>query len=483
MKVKLSKEIQKVAPPSTGCDLTDTIGITVQVFDPPTDEEIMFEYIPDLWADEEKNILNENTFAKAFRDTNNLRYNNGLFYTRNGRKTEEVISKEIWESLDEVNFCRDVDRTVKKLLGATKLASTVAELKADSNIIPFANGDFYVNEWEFHLGEFAAVPYRLAVPLMMDIQPMPHFHKWLHDLFYDDDIQTIQEYLGYCLVASTRAQKALFLVGEGGTGKSRIGSVLEAIIGDAMISVYDYQEFLKDKFKLAEMENCLVLYDDDLDSAALDKSGIYKKLITNDLYITADRKYGQNFKFRPYSKLISCCNQMLSAAYDNTDGFYRRLLPVVVKPKSPDFVPDRNFDGKLRAEVRSIAQWSLMGLRRLIDNDWELHESERTKAYLGQKKSGGDHMPDFMEEAMSFEADTTVTSADLYNVYRLWCGKNSITPWKQKAVFTWLTDNGEKYNVRYSTHIPVSNGQRLRGYFGMKPKATWNLSNGKIPLL
>ena len=92
-------------------------------------------------------------------------------------------------------------------------------------------------------------------------------------------------------------------------------------------------------------------------------------------------------------------------------------------------------------------------------------------------------MPDFMDGAMDFDADATVTSAELYNVYRWWCGKNSIDPWKQKAVSMWLTDNGEKYGVKASTNIPVGNGQRLRGYFGMKPKPSWSISSGKIPLV
>lgn len=464
-------------------DISEMLGITTEVTTPPSDAEIMSEYEADMWVDKDKRLLNENTFAKAFRDINHLLYSNGLFYTKEHRMTQEMVMRDIWETIADVGINRDVDKTVNKLLGVVKRASTVEQLQANPNIIPFADGDLYVKEMTYKIFDKSPTPYRLPVTLLLEFQDMPYFNKWLHDLFYDEDIPTIQEYLGYCLVPTTRAQKALFLVGEGGTGKSRIGSILEAMLGEAMVSVYDYQEFMKDKFKLAELENCLVLYDDDLDSAALDKTGIYKKLVTNDLYITADRKYGQPFKFRPYTKLVSCCNQMLSSTYDNTDGFYRRLLPIVVKPKRADFVPDRDFDHKLRAEVKGIVQWALIGLIRLQNHNWVLHESQRTKDYLGQKKSAGNHMPDFMDGAMDFDADATVTSAELYSVYRWWCGKNSIDPWKQKAVSMWLTDNGEKYGVKASHNIPTSNGQRLRGYFGMKPKQAWSISSGKIPLV
>ena len=136
----------------------------------------------------------------------------------------------------------------------------------------------------------------------------------------------LQEYLGYCLVPTTKAQKALFLVGEGGAGKSVIGVILEELLGDALISTQSTQEFLQDKFKLPELEHKLVLYDDDLDSSALSETGLYKKLITNNISITADRKYGQPFKFTPHVKLVSCCNKMLIYLRQH-EWLYRRLCP------------------------------------------------------------------------------------------------------------------------------------------------------------
>lgn len=278
-KIKLTDEIvTDNSSFQTGCDISATLGITVELTDPPTDEEVMEKYADKMWVDKEKGILNENTFAKAFRDINNLSYSNKVFYTKDHQATEEMIARDIWESIEQVGINKDVDKTVNKLLGVVKKASTVEHLQANPNVIPFADGDLYLREKVYKVFDKCSTPYRLPVTLSLELGDMPHFTKWLHDLFYDEDIPTIQEYLGYCLVPTTRAQKALFLVGEGGTGKSRIGSILEAMLGEAMVSVNDYQEFIKDKFSLAELENCLVLYDDDLDSAALENSGIYKKL-------------------------------------------------------------------------------------------------------------------------------------------------------------------------------------------------------------
>ena len=463
-------------------DYIELSGIKVNVADMPTDEEILQEYLPDMWIDEEKKIINENTFAKAFREINHLQYSNGLFYTRSGRMTEEIIARDVWASLEDIGIARDVEKTVRKLVGAIRLASTVDKLELSEDVIPFSNGDFIVSKWDFHMFEFSPVPYRLAAPLMLGIKDAPYFFKWLHDLFEEEDIPVIQEFLGYCMVYSTKAQKALFLVGDAEVGKSGIGKILEAVIGEAFLSIPSTQDFLQDKFKLPELEHRLVMYDDDLDSGALDETGLYKKLITNDIAITADRKYGQPFKFKPKVKLIASCNQMLTSSNDLTPGFYRRLLPILVKPRRKDFVPDLNFYDKLVLEAPGIAQWSLLGLRRLRDREWKLVPSKRTEDYLAQKQSIGNPLPDFMDAVFDFNPTYPgLPTTEIMRVYEYWCRKNNCTPEKPRVVQTWLSDNAQRYKIIPSQNIK-SGDKRVRGYTGLAVKGVWSLT-GKIQLV
>lgn len=465
----------------------NTLGVHLVIHEPPTDEEIMQSYGPELWKTKkvgrkEVDILNESAYGRAFRDIYQLRYNNGLFYTRDGKQTEDMLAKEIWQDLDGFGIYQDVERTTKKLLGAVKLASTVPALKTDEDIIPFANGDFIISRWEFNYDLFSPTAYRLPAVLVPDILPTPYFHKWLHDLFCEDDITVLQEYLGYCLVCNTKAQKALFLVGEGGAGKSGLGVILQAILGDAELNIANTQEFLQDKFKLPELEHKLVLYDDDLDSSALTETGLYKKLITNTLDITADRKYGHPFKLHPQIKLVACCNKMLSSMYDNTSGFYRRLLPIMVKPIAKDFVPDLNFYDKLKAERDGIVQWALAGLKRLYANNWVLSESSRTKEYLATKQGIENPLPDFMDTVFVFDENLPgITVTEITRAYETWCRKNGLTPVKPRVLQLWMSDNAEKYGIKPSTHIKRGE-QRVRGYQGLTITQAWD-DTGKISLV
>lgn len=469
-------------------DLTKYLGVNLTVVDEPSDEEIMMQYeenlfLPGLNKRTGEKRINENVFAEEFRDVNKLRYNNGLFYTRFGKRTDEIIARDIWESISQEPFdiCTNVAQVTKRLLDAVKIVSTVPALDTNEDVIPFANGDFIVSRWEFRVGEFSPTAYRLSAPLMPYLEPIPNFLKWLGNLFTEEDQNTLQQYLGYCLVNTTRAQKALFLVGEGGAGKSGLGVILQEILGEADINIVNTQEFMQDKFKLAELEHKLVLYDDDLDSAALSDTGLYKKLITNTLTITADRKYGQPFKFSPKAKLVACCNQMLSAVQDTTEGFYRRLLPIVIKPIAPDFVPDPSFYDKLRAERNGITQWALLGLRNLVYNGWVLPESNRTKNYLEQKKGIENPMPEFMDSVFEFgEGCGELSTAEILNVYDVWCRKTRTSSMRPKQVQMWLTDNCTKYGVFYDRI--VKDGKRMRGYRGISIKPEWSQST-KIPLV
>ena len=459
------------------------LGISVYWDEEPTDREIIASYKDKIWVDEKKRILNENTFARMFCEINKCVFCNGVFYTKFGKETDDTMEKCIWQSLDSADIAVNVAAKAKKLKDAIRLAAipdNEHKFKIDPNIIPFKNGVFNIAKMEFVGGRSMTYPYRLPVELPVNMGSTPNFEKWLNDLFEPEDQNTIRQFLGYCLVPNTKAQKSLFLVGEGGAGKSVIGVILEEMLGDAMLATSNTQDFLQDKFKLPELENKLVLYDDDLDSKALEGTGFYKKLITNNVKLTVDRKYGQPFSFTPQVKLVCCCNEMLTSTYDQTDGFYRRLLPIRIKPKAPDFKPDLLFYDKIKAEVPMITLWALTGLLGLQSRNWELPESQRTKNYLAARRDLSNYYPLFMETVFDFNyPEGRVLMSELDELHEAWCRDNSFTATSFNRLKKWLLDNAEKYNISYQKAIRKDN-KVTTGYAGLKIKDTWLLPSGSI---
>ena len=278
--------------------------------------------------------------------------------------------------------------------------------------------------------------------------------------------------MGYCLIPSTAVGEAFFIVGDGGAGKSGLGTILMGLLGKASVSV-ETQQLVTKQFQIADIEHKLLAYDDDLGSAALTETGLLKKVITADTPIRAERKYADPHEFNSYCRLLGSANFMLSSLYDDSDGFYRRLHPILVKPKSPDRkVINKFYELILEQEKEQIFKWSLIGLRRLIENGWKMTWSERSKNYMSNNKSNAVHFEDFFNEVCEVAINETTTTAELVKLYKKWCKENGIKESSDRRLSNWFADNAEKIGIHRSENIMCA-GKRLRGYMHLKIRPEW----------
>ena len=446
--------------------------ITIKHYEQPDFDSEITEMMEQAFFKDDRGTLkiNDGIFARLYMTMNKMVFANGAFYSPDGMLSVGLVQNEILESISD-RLTVNIASNTKKVVDALKITAYNDNFDfADKMLIPFANGDMELNgpnQWTFTLDGKQPVPYRLPVNFvpLAEQRKTPYFNKWLNDLFTPEDIVTLQEYIGYCLLPTTRGQKCLLLIGDGGIGKSVISDILTSIFGKSLTAPNDTQQFLADKFKLAELENQLVFYEDDLSDKHLEETGVFKKLITNQTYLTADRKNEQPFKFKPYCRFIMCGNDMLASKYDKTDGFYRRLLPIRVKPKDPNRKNIPDMGARVAREADGIIQWALVGLKRLMDNNWQFTVSERSEQYLNGYKAMSDHFPDFVEDVLAMGKDKTFTITDLQMAYKTWCRRNSITPCTERVVTRWFANNSEKYGLESTNNIRID-GTRFRGYTG-----------------
>lgn len=418
--------------------------------------------------------INYKKFVDAFAEQNKCVYCNGVFYTPDGAMVNQTIRKDIATSLGDAGWASKLDAPTTSIFNSLKDLYSVEELPIDERVIPLANGDLHLdkNGWVFRLGEKKHTPYRLQVNYVPTDKPTPLFNKWLNDVFAPEDIPTVQEIMGYCLVPTTAAGEAFFIVGDGEAGKSGLGTILMGILGKASISV-ETQQLVTKQFHVAEVEHKLLAYDDDLGSAALTETGLLKKLITADTPIAAERKYTDPHQFNSYCRILASANFMLSSLYDDSNGFFRRLHPILVKPKSPDRkVINKFYEMILEQEKEQIFKWALVGLRRVIENGWKISWSERSRNYMKANKSTAVHFEDFFAETCEVAENETTTTAEITTLYRKWCKENGIKESSDRRLANWFTDNTEKLGVQRSTHV-VRNGKRLRGYINLKIRPEW----------
>lgn len=421
--------------------------------------------------------LDYKRFVDAFAETNRLVYCHGMFYTPDGAVSSQSVRRDIANTLGDMGWKSRLDVPTNSLFISLKDMYQTDELEVDENVIPVSNGDLHIkkNQWEFRLGEKKQAPYRLSVRYTPVSRPTPLFDKWLEDVFAPEDIPVIQEIMGYCLVPLTSAQEAFFLVGDAGVGKSGFGTILKSIMGNAFESI-NTQELVSQRFQIATVENKLVAYDDDLGSAALEETGLLKKLITADAPIPAERKYGDPYSFMPYCRIVASANFMLSSLYDDSDGFYRRLHPILVKSKNPNRKNINKFyEMIIEQEKEQVFRWALIGLKRVIENGWQISWSQRSIDYMGVTKSQGTHFEDFFKETCTIDKNGSISSAELKKLYLRWCRENGIKDASDRRLFRWFSDNAESIGAVFTTHLPRGQ-RRVRGYKGIQVNSEWNES-------
>lgn len=421
--------------------------------------------------------INEPLYAEQFKENNRLFYVNGKFYSENGVIPKEAIKQKIQYEISPY-FKKGVSTKVIHLLEAIENICYTEPLPPKTDRI-YCTGKTLILSPEGIEEDTTDTTFsfnRLNAEYNKNAPAPKAWLKYLSDMLYEEDILTLQEYLGYCFIPTTIAQKALFIVGQGREGKSRIGVLLSNIMGFSLISD-KLQKLEDDRFLLARLENRLVFYDDDLNTRKMTDTGTFKSLVTNDITVQAEAKGKDKFDLKPYVRFLSCGNTALSSCFDRSDGFYRRLLILTCKPITREEKDDdKKLTEKLLSEKDSIFKWCIDGLVRLVKNGYNFTISDRAKTTLDNLKNDENNIVQFISDKSYFdieeENDNFVSSRDLLILYKIWCYENGLEPLADRTFSIYLKENCDKLGMKYvdqhyiieHTHTKLPLRRKYRGY-------------------
>ena len=139
-----------------------------------------------------------------------------------------------------------------------------------------------------------------------------------------------QEFLGYLLLPTNKAQRMMIIKGNGGEGKSQIGTVLKKLFG---INAKDGSigKISENQFARADLEHIHLLIDDDMRMEALKQTNYVKSLVTAKGKMDLEKKGQQSYQGHMFARLLAFSNGDLQSLYDRSDGFYRRQLILTTK--------------------------------------------------------------------------------------------------------------------------------------------------------
>ncbi|WP_288482439.1 phage/plasmid primase, P4 family [uncultured Deinococcus sp.] len=298
-------------------------------------------------------------------------------------------------------------------IGSREVDQGPWELNTRTGILDLESGELHEHSPEYFSIIQSAAHYR----------PEAVAHDWLAFLAQavpdEGDRLILQQYAGLCLTGDTSPQKALLLLGEGGTGKGTFTRVLGAVLGNLATS--SAIENIKDGSflvgTLVGKRMCTV--------SELPRSFDWLpfKRITGEDTISVDVKNKTPYTTKLDMKLVILSNVLPFLGDDTSNSsLMRRFLPVAFNVKPA--VSDPHLEGRLTHadELPGVLNWMLEGLRLLREAGMRFPSSDAA-ALAREIVEESNRVVTFLRDECLYAPEVEVGATELYTAYRKWCGE------------------------------------------------------------
>jgi len=190
---------------------------------------------------------------------------------------------------------------------------------------------------------------------------------FVNDIFNEDQecIQLLQEWFGYNLIANNYLQQMLFLYGVPGSGKSTTIDVLRNMLGPDRTATADVESFTS-QFGLQPLigKYAAIISESESTGRRQAKQALEKiKQITGGDTVKINQKYKEIVDVKLFCRITYASND-LPTFQDEPQALFRRFNLLYYGNHYSK--PDRSLGLKLAREVPGVINWSLEGLRRLL---------------------------------------------------------------------------------------------------------------------
>ncbi len=292
---------------------------------------------------------------------------------------------------------------------------------------------------------------------------------WMDGAESNQKIEILQQFAGYLLTSSMSHAKALFLVGDGGNGKSTFADTLGMVIGHEGTSRIDLED-LYGVFGLKGLIGKRLNIIEEV-SGNYYQSHKLKKLISGE-ELTINMKYKDQFKFKPQAKFIFAVNTM-PRVDDSSTATERRIAVVQFNNnfrENPNTLL-RFEKGLLWQELPGVLNWMIDGLHSLGKEKKFTVTQEQMLALLEYREENSS-VEGFIGECLLFEEGKISSSRELYTEYKQYCVKDG-RKFKSAIAFT---KELKAYGKRYSKFqiMPRLNGHDAAKFEGVGINPDWS---------
>lgn len=241
--------------------------------------------------------------------------------------------------------------------------------------------------------------------------------------------QLLLEFIGVCIsnVKGWRMKKALFLVGDGDTGKSQLKSLVERLLGKRNFIGIDLRE-IESRFGTGAIYNTRLAGSSDMSFLAVVEMKIFKKTIGGDS-LFAEFKGQQAFEFTYNGLLWFCMNRLPKFGGDDGKWVYDRIMVVRCPNVIPKDKQDKKLLDKMYAERDGIVFKAVKALQTVIANGYRFSEPDSVSLAREKYMAENNTVISFFEECMCEWPDGKInkhcTTGRIFKVYQGWCRENN----------------------------------------------------------
>lgn len=227
-------------------------------------------------------------------------------------------------------------------------------------------------------------------------------------------------------------QRAIFLFGASGSGKSVVLRVLESLFDPQDVTVVSPYELDQD-YKKATLAHKRLNIVPELDGDNIIPSAAFKAALGEDR-LNARLPYEVPFTF----KCEAACwfnGNVMPSTRDHGDAFFRRWLIIHFKNTKPEKERDPKLvEGIITTELGKIAAWAIEGARDLLANGLALTQDHQKQLALWRQEASSvaswlADNPDVSEVAVrGYEDERSglskpIRRSDAYRCYKRWCSE------------------------------------------------------------
>lgn len=267
-------------------------------------------------------------------------------------------------------------------------------------------------------------------------EPPAAWLEFLHSLWGDDEqsIQTLQEFMGYCLTPDTRQQKLLLIVGPKRSGKGTILRVTRAMVGAGNVAAPTLSS-------LAERFGCwsligktLAIVSDARLSGRADQAVITERIlsITGEDAQTIDRKNLQPITTKLSTRFIIVTNE-LPRLGDASGALVSRMV-LLRTPNSFYGREDHGLTDRLLGELPGIFMWAALGWESLRRRG-RFVQPDNALEMLSELSDLSSPISAFVRERCEIDPELTVPVDGLYAAWKSWCEASGKVHVSDKATF------------------------------------------------